>query len=278
MITLLILYVFGVTSEYDTKVAWVDGAGYHCARQEKTNFYASGITIKHDIKPFIQQNPKIKTLKYKGKVYKRNEFWNAPNAKSKPPGPGRDGLQEGLIEWLKEFKPDELKTDFEREMEKIAIKVFFNLPMHPEMNPIELNWALWKQCIAKCFFWNRSMLELEKQMLKSMNGGDPVKIVKKITLPDGEVIEAEHVCDCNPDGVTDEVQRKHIKHAVTEIQKLLIEKNGSGDILTRNNKESKWRLENYHHMSFKRLRVEFSGTGTEVSSLPTGKEFEILQE
>ena len=73
------------------------------------------------------------------------------------------------------------------------------------------------------------MKELEKQMMKAMNGGDPVKIVKKITLPNGKVIHNTHVCDCNPEGVSTEIQRKNIKHAVTEIQKLIIEKEGGSD-------------------------------------------------
>ena len=70
------------------------------------------------------------------------------------------------------------------------------------------------------------MLELERRMMKAMNGGDPIKIVKSIKLPNGETITNEHVCECNPLGVSPELQRKHIKHAVTALQKLLMEKEG----------------------------------------------------
>ena len=122
------------------------------------------------------------------------------------------------------------------------------------------------------------MKELEQQMMKAMNGGDPVKIVKKITLPNGKIIHNTNVCDCNPEGVSTEIQRKNIKHAVTEIQKLLIEKSGGGNILTRNRKNSKWRLKDYHHMSFKRLRVELSGSASDFTSLPTGMSSEIILE
>ena len=93
-----------------------------------------------------------------------------------------------------------------------------------------------------------------------------------------DIIDSTNVCDCNPNGVSPEVQRKHIKHAVTEIQKLLVEKTGGGDILTRNNKDSKWRLKDYHHMSFKRIQVELSGSASQISSLPSGLESETIQE
>lgn len=255
-----------------------DGAGYHTARQEETNFYSSSITIKNDLKPYIQQHPKIKTLKVDGKTYKRSDFFNGPNAKKKNPGPGLKGLQKGLIDWLEKNDPDALKTDFEKEMEKHGFKVIFNLPMHPEFNPIELNWALWKWCVRTCFFWNRSMGDLETHMLKSMNGGPPVKITKKVNLVNGEEGTIDHVCDCNPNGVPPEIQMKHIRHAVTEIQKLLIEKEGKGDILKRNNKDSKWRVETYHHMSFKQIKIQLSGSASELSSLPTGKQSEIIDD
>ena len=34
------------------------------------------------------------------------------------------------------------------------------------------------------------MTELEKQMMKAMNGGDLVKIIKKITLPNDDIIDS----------------------------------------------------------------------------------------
>ena len=80
-------------------------------------------------------------------------FWKRSNNK-KTPGPGKDGLQKGMIKWLEENKSDELLTDFELAMKKIGIQVIYNLPLHPEFNPIELAWAYIKNCCAKCYFWS----------------------------------------------------------------------------------------------------------------------------
>ena len=41
---------------------------------------------------------------------------------------------------------------------------------------------------------------------------------------------------------------------------------------------SKWRLKDYHHMSFNGLRVELSGSASDFTSLPTGMSSEIILE
>ena len=122
------------------------------------------------------------------------------------------------------------------------------------------------------------MSELELHMGKAMIGDPIIKITKKMKLASGDFKEVDHYCECNPDGVSADIQMKHVRHAITEIQKLLLEKEGSGDILKRNNKKSKWRVESYHHMSFKQLRVQLNGSGSEMSSLPSGKESEIIDD
>ena len=72
-----------------------------------------------------------------GVKYPRSVFWNSSNRKNSP-GPGKKGLQKGIIAWLEKNNPDLLLTDFELAMKEIGVKVLYNLHMHPEFNPIEL--------------------------------------------------------------------------------------------------------------------------------------------
>lgn len=260
------------------KIIFADSAPYHVARQEGVNWYSSSITIKDHIKPFLlKHSKKIKALTYQGKTWKRSVFWNHPGRKVKP-GPGKKILQQALIQYFEtheEFR-NELKTDFEIEMEKIGFKVIYNLPLHPEFNPIEMCWGCLKNCVAKCFFYGRSMKEVEKQMLKAMNGGPDVIIEKKNSI--GEL--QSHTCDCNPKGVYPELHRKFIKHAITEIQKFYLEKEGNGaDIFTRDLSNTKNKVSTYHHVKFKRKKVEsFSGVSDSKTILPTGKSFEEIKD
>ena len=115
------------------------------------------------------------------------------------------------------------------------------------------------------------MAELELHMLKSMNGGPDIKIEKIVKLSSGDDSMICHICDSNPNGVPADIQLKHIRHAVTETE-------GTVDILKRNNKNSKWKLESYHHMSFKQMKVRLTGSASELSSLPTGKKTEIIND
>jgi len=75
----------------------------------------------------------------------------------------REDLRKAMIGWFSKKKGKYLKyllNDFEFAAQKKGYIPLWNLPQHPDFNPIELAWAMVKYVVRKCFFFGNIKIKL----------------------------------------------------------------------------------------------------------------------